>query len=502
MKNILQDSKNIYFIGIGGIGVSAIARMMLKEGKHVSGSDISRSEIINELEKLGAKFEVGQNVDMIPDDTDLIIYSPAVTIYDPKLLDAIKKKKIPALTYPETLREISKDKYTIAVSGTHGKTTTTAMIAKMMIDAGLDPTVIVGSLIKSPEVSPQGAKRGEVSPRGILSCENFSKDSPSKAKERPLKKFQTNFIAGKSKYFIVESCEYQKSFLNIKPTIALITNIDNDHLDFYKDLEAIQNAFKEFISQVEESGYIISDIKHKTVCPLIKNLKANIINSKDYFKENLKLKIPGKHNKENASLALAVAKILGIDKKKAKKSLENFSGTWRRFEYKGKTKKGILVYDDYGHHPTEVKATLSGAREFFGKKKIFVVFQPHLFSRTKLLLNDFAKAFKDADEVLLAPIYSAREKFDPSISSEILADKIRLSLRAKRGNPASSCHSRGGGNLGLGPRICEDGKRKVISFANFNEIENYLSKKLKKGNVLLTMGAGDVYKIGETLVKN
>jgi len=267
---------------------------------------------------------------------------------------------------------------------------------------------------------------------------------------------------------VVEACEYRKSFLNIKPTIALITNIDNDHLDFYKDIENIQRGFREFVLQIEKDGHLIVNVKNITISPVLKNLKTNIINSKNYFEDKLKLKIPGEYNKENASFAFAVADILGIDKMKAMKSLKNFSGTWRRFEYKGKTKNGALIYDDYAHHPTEIKAALSRAREFFSKKKIFVVFQPHLYSRTKILLNDFAEAFKDADEVILAPIYAAREKFDPSISFEILVKKIK--------------------------------NAKVASFNDFSKIGKYLFKKLKKENVLITMGAGDVYKIVEKLV--
>jgi UDP-N-acetylmuramate--alanine ligase len=429
-KNLLNEAKNIFFIGIGGIGVSAVARMMFLEGKKVSGSDIAKSEIIDELQKLGIKIQIGQSSDFVPKETDLVIYSPAIMVYEPSIIEMLAKRKIKSIAYPEALHEISKDKYTIAVSGTHGKTTTTAMIAKMMLDAGLDPTVIVGSILKDQK---------------------------------------SNFIAGKSKYFVVEACEYRKSFLNIKPTVALITNIDNDHLDFYKDIADIQNAFKEFISQVEDNGHIITDTENKTVCPILKNLRGNVINSKDFFESKLRLKTPGEHNKKNASLVLALAEILGIDKEKAKKSLEDFSGTWRRFEYKGKTKNGALIYDDYGHHPTEIKATLSGAREFFGKKKIIVAFQPHLYSRTKILLNDFAVAFKDADEVLLAPIYAAREKFDSSITSEILAEKIN--------------------------------NTKALAFKNFAEIEERLSKNLKDGDVLITIGAGDIYKIGENILK-
>ena len=439
MKNrIFDKAKKVYFIGIGGIGISAIAKMFLIEGKKVSGSDVYDSKIIEELKNSGAEIEIGHSEKNLSKDIDLVIYTIAITPENPEFKQA-EKLGIKMITYPQALNEISKEKYTIAVSGTHGKTTTTAMIAKIMIDAGLDPTVIVGSLLKDTK---------------------------------------SNFVAGKSKYLVVEACEYRKSFLNIEPDIAVVTNIDNDHLDFYKDIVDIQNAFGEFTEKVPEKGYIICDKEDKLVTDAIRNSKAKIVFS-NQFSGDFKLKIPGEHNKKNAEKALAVAHLLEIDKKKAIKSLEEFSGTWRRFEFKGETKDGVIVYDDYGHHPTEIKATLKGAREFFsakggsayggGDKKITVVFQPHLFSRTKLLLNDFAKAFDNADRVLLAPIYPAREAFDPTISSEILADKIK--------------------------------SKKAIPFKNFEDIEKYIKENLKKGDVLMTIGAGDVYKIGENILK-
>jgi len=428
MKSKIFDSaKKVHFIGIGGIGISAIAKMFLLEGKKVSGSDMSDSKIVEELKKAGAEINIGHSAKNLPKDLDLVVYTIAITDENSELKEA-KKRNIKCITYPQALNEISKEKYTIAVSGTHGKTTTTAMIAKIMIDAGLDPTVIVGSLLKDTK---------------------------------------SNFVAGKSKYLVVEACEYRKSFLNIEPDIAVITNIDNDHLDFYKDIADIQNAFGEFADKVTEKGYIVCDEKDKLVTDVIKNIKAKIVFS-NQFKSDLKLKIPGEHNKRNAEKALAVAHLLEIDKKKAIKSLEEFSGTWRRFEFKGETNCGALVYDDYGHHPTEIKATLKGAKEFFDGKKIIAVFQPHLFSRTKLLLNDFAQAFKDADEIIFAPIYPAREPFDATISSDILASKIK--------------------------------NTKAISLKDFEEINKYIVENLKKGDVLITIGAGDVYKIGENML--
>jgi len=431
MKDIdLSKIKKAHFAGIGGIGVSAIARMMLAEGKIVSGSDISDSMIIDELRKLGAKIFLGHNADNVADDVDLIVYTPAVTADNPELKKAAEMG-MPMLSYPEMLGLISKNKYTIAISGAHGKTTTTAMIAKILIDAGLDPTVIVGSLLKD-----QGS----------------------------------NFVAGKSGYFVAEACEYKKSFLNLNPKIIVITNIDNDHLDYYGNLENIKQAFGEFAAKLPEDGYLICDSSDKNLKEIIKSVKSEII---DYTKEdnNFNLKIPGGHNIKNAQAAIVVAKILNINEKKALTSLNGFSGAWRRFEYKGKTKNGVLFYDDYGHHPTEIKATLKGARELFGGKKIWCVFQPHLYSRTKLLFDDFGKSFGDADEIILADIYAAREPKDKSINSKMLAEEI----------------TRNGG--------------KARYMESFDEITVFLAENAKKGDVVITMGAGDVFKIGEDLLK-
>lgn len=432
MKEInLEKIKKIYFIGIGGIGVSAIARMMFAEGKDVSGSDLVKSALMIELEKLGIKIEVGQSADFVSNDTELVVYSPAVTVYDPGVIDEVKKKNIPAITYPEALGLISKHKKTIAIAGTHGKTTTTAMVAKMMINAGKDPTVVVGSLLAEG---------------------------------------RTNFIAGKSEYFVVEACEYRRSFLNIHPSIAIITNIDNDHLDYYKDIDDIISAFHDFAMLVPEKGFIISNLSDKNVVGALKGVKAGVVDFSQYDISHLDLKVPGEHNRKNAQAAIALADVLGIGSAKAIDALDDFAGTWRRFEFKGGTKGGAIVYDDYGHHPTEVKATLAGAREKFPNRKITVVFQPHLYSRTKILLDDFAHAFKDADHVVLAPIYAAREEFDSSINSEMLAEKIRMLNNS------------------------------VNSYTDFRHITEHLIQSLKQDDILITMGAGDVYKVGESLI--
>lgn len=417
---MFKNIKKVHFIGIGGIGVSALAKMMLLLKKEVTGSDISEGLACQKIKKLGAKVLIGHRKTNLSKKTDYVIYSPAVKEDNPELIQA-KKFKISIHSYPEALGLISKDKYTMAVSGTHGKTTTAAMLAEIMISAKKKPTVIIGSF---------------------------------------LKKQKDNFILGKSKYFIVEACEYKKSFLSLSPKILIITNIDNDHLDYYQNISNIKKAFAQLVEKVPRDGFIVCQPKD------IKTTKAKII---DYTQEelNIKLKVPGKHNILNAKAALAAAKLIGIKKSQAEKALKNFAGTWRRFEYKGKAKKSALIYDDYAHHPTEVKATLQALREKFPNKKIIVVFQPHLYSRTKFLLNDFSKSFSDADEIIITDIYAAREKNDKTIHAKDLVKRTK-----------NSCYIK-----------------------DFSEIKKYLTKEADKNIVIITMGAGDIYQIGEEIGK-
>src|SRR3989344_4319866 len=428
----------VHLVGIGGIGVSALARMFLGEGPPaggVSGSDRDPSPITEELARLGVKIFFGHRAENLPPDADLVIYTIAVPPDNPELL-AAKRLGIKTLSYPEALGEISARKFTIAVAGTHGKTTTTAMLSKIFIDAGLDPTVIVGSILPTQK---------------------------------------SNFIFGRSKYFIVEACEYRRSFLNLSPRILVITNIDNDHLDYYGDLDGVVKAFREFAEKLTADDFLVCNASDKNIKQILPNLRCEIVDYAEVSKNlvsKLSLKIPGKHNVENAKAVLAVSNILGINGDIAVSALNDFSGTWRRFEYKGKTASGAFVYDDYGHHPTEIKATLQGAREMFKENKIIVVFQPHLYSRTKILLDDFAKSFYLANEVILAPIYAARETSDPMISSEILAKEISKNNAITR----------------------------VKSMNNFREIEAYLLSELKKDDVLITMGAGEANKISDKLV--
>jgi len=453
----LSKIKNVHFIGIGGIGISAIARMMIAGGKNVTGQDMQEGEIVEELKKLnlpgqvGIDIKIGQSYENIPNDTELVVYTIAIEYYDPKLFKKIKEMEIPALSYPEMLHEITKEKYTIAVSGTHGKTTTTGMIAQVLKDNGKDPTVVIGSLIRDINNKEEG--------KG------------------------TNFIQGYSEFFVVEACEYRRSFLNINPKILVITNIDEDHLDYYKDIEDIKSAFRELIQKVSSDGFVVCDPNDKNISDVIKDIDAQVINYREFYDENIKLKIPGIHNKKDGACSLAVADILGISKDTAIKALEQFPGTWRRFEYKGELSNGIKIYDDYGHHPTEIATTLLGFRELYPKNdslssqggwKITVVFHPHLFSRTKLLLNDFAKCFGEADQVLILPIYYAREEDDGTISSSILADNINKNTS------------------------------NATAFSSFEELEKYIELQLpnmNNKNIIITMGAGEAFKVGDFLLE-
>jgi UDP-N-acetylmuramate--alanine ligase len=420
--------KNVHFIGIGGIGISAIARMLHLEGKKVTGSDRSASEVTHELEKIGINVMIGQKAENVKPKTDLVIYTIAIPQDNPELVKT-KALKIPHISYPEALGIISKGKYTIAIAGTHGKTTTTAMIAKLLIDTGMDPTVIVGSFLKDQK---------------------------------------SNFIAGKSKYLVVEACEYKRSFLNLTPKILVITNIDNDHLDYYKDMEDIKSAFIELVEKIPENGFLVCNCEQPHIADIIKKAKCTVVDYELFWDVNLKLKIPGEHNLSNAAAALAVADSLGLSRKDSESSLKKFSGTWRRFDYKGKTTGGALVYDDYGHHPTEIRATLKGAREMFPSKRIVVAFQPHLYSRTKQHFKEFGESFQDADEVILAPIYGAREKEDSEVSSALLATEI-----AHHGHPASA-------------------------LTNLDSIAQRLEAS-HDDDVVITMGAGDIYTVAEKI---
>ena len=388
----LAQYGHIHFIGIGGIGISALAKMMHYKGVRISGTNDSESpETLDELQRARVPIQIATTSGTLPEDADAFVYSVAWENRAPQVLEAARKSGKPVLNYFEALGEIAKEYKTIAISGTHGKTTTTAMIAQILIYAELDPTVVVGSLVDFPSTGS-----GQVPAR-------------------------SNFRGGEGEYLVVEACEYKRHFTQFSPHIFGITNVELDHPDYYKDLSDVQDAFRTVALQSET---VVCDVEASNVTKIIEGVEASIIDYQKYLDAVPALHLLGEHNKHNAALALAVADTVGIRVDIAEEALEKFRGSWRRMEYKGTTEKGAKVYDDYAHHPTEIRATLKAIHEEYPGKRVVAVFEPHMFSRTKVLFKEFGKAFENADKVVIAPIYAAREPDDGTMSAEILAQEV------------------------------------------------------------------------------
>lgn len=400
----------IHCIGIGGIGVSALAQYYLEQGHSVSGSDLAASEITDFLVEKGVKILIGNTAEHIAPDVDVVIHSPAVRKDNPEMLRAAEYK-ITTKSYPEALGELTRKYFTIAVAGSHGKSTTTSMLGLLLAAAGLDPTVIVGTKLKE-----------------------FG---------------NSNFRMGRSRYLVIEACEYDGSFLEYSPQIAIITNIDKEHLDYFKTFANVKKAFKDFAKKLPPDGFLVTE---------------KMISAKDAKK--LHLQIPGKHNVSNALMALAVARHLGVDDKISFAALNAYRGSWRRFEVV-KTQP-YTVISDYGHHPNEVAATLQAAREKYGAKKIWCIFQPHQHQRTHYLFGDFVRVFKKAttDRIIITDIYdvAGREVQDinASVSAQALAEKIG---------------------------------KKSVAYMPVGQAEAFVKEHIKRGEVLIIMGAGNIYKI-------
>lgn len=416
--------------------MSALAKLFKHEGKDVSGSDTGFGDREGLVKANIPTFE-GYHESHIDTDIDTVVYTLATPEDNIELIKA-RELNLPILSYAGMLGEVSKNKKTIAICGTHGKTTTTAMIAHMMIKLGLSPSVIVGSLMRYEH-------------------------------EEIVEK--TNYIPGTSDYLVAESCEYKKSFLNINPTVVCITNIDADHLDFYGSIENIISAFKEFIAKLPHDGVVIADLLDDNSKRAVEGCGKKVIDSRMFLDMSLKLKVPGVHNKQNASVALALSSYLGIKADDAKEALVSFGGTWRRFEYKGATSPGALVYDDYAHHPHEILATLGGAREAFPDKKLTVIFEPHLYSRTKEHFEAFALALSKFDTIYLTDIYAAREKFDGSISSGLLTEEIKKL------------------------------NQNAFYISEFKDITKKINETAGENDIVITMGAGTIGELAEMLVK-
>ena len=446
----------VHFIGIGGISMSGLAEILLNANFAVSGSDRAPSELTKRLEAAGATVFYGQRAANITEDIALVVYTAAIKEDNPEYAKAAELG-IPLMTRAELLGQIMRNYETsIAVSGTHGKTTTTSMLTSILLKADADPTVSVGGML--PAIGG-------------------------------------NIRIGNSECFLTEACEYTNSFLSFFPTISVILNIDADHLDFFKDIDDIRHSFARFANLLPENGLLVINSDIDNYEEITKDVKCKIITvsanspadysassivydekgcasfSVIYDKEtimNARLSVPGAHNISNALAAIAVCRHLMIDTADIAEGLAGFSGTDRRFQYKGKI-GGVTVIDDYAHHPTEIAATLSAAANY-PHEKLWVVFQPHTYSRTKALFDEFAKALSAADTVVLADIYAARETDDLGVSSEGLCEAIK--------SYGTLAHY----------------------FGSFDEIENFLLQNCSPGDLLITMGAGDIVKVADSLL--
>ncbi|MFH1283532.1 MAG: UDP-N-acetylmuramate--L-alanine ligase [bacterium] len=444
---MFKTIKNIHFIGIGGAGMSGIAIVLHNLGYLVTGSDLKHSEVIHDLEKMGIKVSIGHLAENVS-SAHVAVYSSAVGNKNVEIIEA-KKKKIPVIPRAEMLAEIARLKYAITIAGTHGKTTTTSLLSQVLDEADLDPTIIVGGKLKS---LGSGAKLGY------------------------------------GEYLVAEADESDGSFLKLSPTITLVTNIDNDHMDYYQSFEKLKDAFLKHINAVPFYGFsvlciddpvinvLLPLIQRKYVTYSVKNsadyTAKNIINNKNsttftVFKNNkslgqIELNLFGIHNVSNALGVAACASELGIDIKAISKALKKFSGVGRRLEFIGE-KEGVYYFDDYAHHPTEITATVSALRERYPKKRIVCVFQPHRFSRTQLLYNELAESLKNIDVLFLTEIYAAGENKIDRVSSEL----IKRALERKGKN---------------------------IRIIDLNDAEKDIINELKEGDVFLTMGAGNINK--------
>lgn len=457
MKNEIQPNSHIYFIGIGGISMSGLAEILKDRGCQVSGTDIKESDVTKHLESLGITIHYGHRAENITDDIDLVVYTAAIHPGNPEL-EAAKEKQIPLMDRARLLGHIMEEyQYSVAVAGTHGKTTTTSMVSEILLEAEKDPTITVG---------------------GILPA------------------IHSNVKIGHSPYFVAEACEYFDSFLQFTPLVGVILNVEADHLDYFKTLDNIRRSFHAFAQRIPAGGLLVLNASIAHPEELEENLHCsvetfglkenacwqarNIVHEPNgkisfdvyyqgEFYTSVHLDIPGKHNITNALAAVASAHFLDIPAEVCARGLSHFTGVNRRFQRKGE-KRGIVVIDDYAHHPTEIMATLSAARNV-RHNKLWCVFQPHTYSRTKNLFDEFGRAFGDADEIIVADIYAARETDDGTISAAMLAERI----------------------------VKEGGNARYVG--DFAAIRQHLETHCRTGDLLLTVGAGDVYKIGEEFLK-
>ncbi len=457
---MFSSIKKIHFVGIGGIGMSGIAEILIDQGFSVTGSDLSPGETTDRLEKLGAKVMKGHNVSNIAPDVDAVVYSSAVQGDNPEIREA-QRRKIPIIRRAEMLAELMRLKYGIGIAGTHGKTTTTSMISLVLIEGGLDPTVIVG---------------GKLSGLG-----------------------GTNARLGHGEFIVVEADEFDRSFLSLTPTIAVLTTLDTDHLDCYRDIEDIKKAFIQFASRVPFYGFIVLCLDEAALQDIVPQFRTkklltygltpqadvqamDIMHNENTTRFTLvrggrelgeiTLNIPGRHNVQNALAAITVGFELGVPFEKIKNGIEKFAGVFRRWEKKGEF-RGILLYDDYAHHPTECRATLAGARAGWRRQRLVCVFQPHLYSRTRDFYEDFGKSFLLSDVLVVTDVYPAREEPIQGITGELIVNAAK-----------------------------QYGHKNVHYVPDKKSVPAYLAGIVKENDIVITMGAGDIWKYGEEFFRN
>jgi UDP-N-acetylmuramate--alanine ligase len=448
----------IHLVGIGGSGMSGLARLLLAKGCRVSGSDLKPSETTRELERRGARISIGHRVENLPETLQILVRSAAVKDDNPEVRIA-KERNVRILKYAQMLGELSREKDTVAICGTHGKTTTTGMLATILDVAGLAPSYLVGS---------------------------------------PLVHTGTNSAYGAGPHFVVEACEYDRSFLNLSPKNVIVTNVEEDHLDYYRDLEEIMSVFEEFCSKVPAGGKIFPGVDNPNAARMAQSFKGmaettalhadadwrarnigyrdgglrfEVVKYGKVFDEFI-LSVPGLHNVSNALQAIACATHLGVGKELIQLALTQFRGTRRRLEHVGDTPHGTPVFDDYAHHPTEIQATLKALKEKYIGRKIWCVFQPHQHSRTRSLFKDFSRSFTDADVVLIPDIYAAR---DGAADRESVSSKDLVKAINEGGKPA-------------------------LYMSSFDEIVDFVKTKVNSNSLVVMMGAGNIDEAAQRVV--
>lgn len=454
---MFSSIKKLHFVGIGGIGMSGIAEILMDQGFNVTGSDKAASDNTERMQELGAKVSIGHDAKNLDVDVDVLVYSSALALDNPEIVEAMKRQ-IPVIRRAEMLAEVMRLKYGIGIAGTHGKTTTTSMVSLVLMEGGVDPTVIVGGRL-----------------HGLAG---------------------SNARLGKGQFIVVEADEFDRSFLSITPTIAVLTTLETDHLDCYRDLDDIKSAFVQFASKVPFYGFVVLCLDEPALQNIMPKIKKKIITyglngqadlqAVDIrHKENkttfivvregkelgeVTLQIPGNHNVQNALAAIAVGLELNVPFDKVKAGIEKFTGVFRRWEVKADV-NGIMVVDDYAHHPTEISVTLAGVKAGW-RRRVVCVFQPHLYSRTRDFYEDFGRAFFNADVLVLTDIYPAREEPIQGITGELIANTAK-----------------------------EYGHKQVHYVADKKHVPDFLMKTKQPGDIIITMGAGDIWKFGEEFIR-